>query len=250
VLRAVGLRLDVDGGDLRVQAERVAQVAQEVRAAAEGGPGLDDQPRAQLVQQLLVEPQVQRALPDRHAAVAGVLPGALVRVVVEPVELLDDHVLHGGRRGRGLEVAVPQPAERLHDGGLAAGRQRRVVPARHGREGLDHARGERRRHRLSGGLPLGQRRGAGARPGRRAARRRRGAAGSSTEASAEAGRERGWERSAPRQSATRVRAAWACRQRPGPYAGGTAREPADPPRGAPPTRPQTDCPTSSDQELE
>ena len=74
MLRPVRLRLDVDREHLAV-AEQVAERGEIEGAAAERRAGLDDQARSQLVQQLLVDPEVERALVRPHAEPARVGAG-------------------------------------------------------------------------------------------------------------------------------------------------------------------------------
>ena len=70
VLRPAGLLLDVDRDDPSV-AHEVEQPREVVGASAELGAGLDEDVGTKLVDQLLVEPQVERALPDRDAEGSG-----------------------------------------------------------------------------------------------------------------------------------------------------------------------------------
>ncbi len=156
MLRRVGRLVDVDR-DHVARPDRLQPVGDVERAAAAVGAGLDHQPGRELVDELHVDPHVGGALVGAHAAVPGVLPGALGHVVVEPVELVADHVTdERGRLVDRLAHRLPQPLEALrHCLGDAVGqRLGRVV----GQVRLDQLR--QRRLVVDVGLavpdPLGQ----------------------------------------------------------------------------------------------
>ena len=73
------------------------------------GKGLDDEIGTDRMHDLLVDPQVERVLPRRHASVLRVRPRRR-RVVKEAVELVDDRPLDGGREGDTL-VTVDESGE-------------------------------------------------------------------------------------------------------------------------------------------
>ena len=89
-----GRSSDVDRDDPAV-AEQVTDAGQKARAAAEVRARLDDQVGSRLDEDLLVDPEVERALPHRLAEPGRLLPGGLC-LVVEPVEGVGDRagVLH------------------------------------------------------------------------------------------------------------------------------------------------------------
>jgi hypothetical protein len=77
---------EVDGNHLPV-AEEVADGGEEQSAAPEHGPGLQDEIRPEVEEQLLVDPQIKRALLGLDAEPAG--PPPCLGVVVVEVKGID-----------------------------------------------------------------------------------------------------------------------------------------------------------------
>ncbi len=114
MLWAVGLDFLVDGDHVS-PANDLQPVGEEEGGAAPVGAGLDDQAGLQLLDQLLVDPQVSRVDVQAGAAVPDVVPGPPGRVVVDPLE--GSH--HGGlhrtadlRRVELLEEGADLPLRR------------------------------------------------------------------------------------------------------------------------------------------
>ena len=135
MLRPALLLLHVDREHLAVS-EQVAERGEIERAAAERGTGLDDQVRPELVEQLLIDPQVERALVGAHPEPARVGAGLAEKraFVVGLGEPLDDVAVEPAPEERPVDEAaehiglVPnQIHERLrgrHGGELTRGRRR------------------------------------------------------------------------------------------------------------------------------
>src|SRR5687767_3687923 len=98
--------IDVDAHDLATSQE-IADGSQEQGASPEIRPGLDDQLRADLVQDLLVVPEVKWALEYPVSEPERVPPRLFVAAVVEGVELVNERRSVRGSHGF-LCTRVPQ----------------------------------------------------------------------------------------------------------------------------------------------